>query len=697
MTPAPFDTVAAEYDADFTEHTLGRWLRAAVWAHLDEAFRPGDDVLELGCGTGEDAVYLARRGVQVHATDGSPAMLAIARHKALLQGVSKRVTFEHLDLNNRAPDNPPPSPHPHSPRQQYDGAFSNFGAVNALPDRRPLAEALARWIRPGGCLVLVVMGPLCPWEWGWYLAHGRIRTAFRRFRSGGLAHVGSGAMMRVWYPSPRRVRREFAPYFRHRETVGLGVLLPPTFARGLVDRKPAFFERLAALDRKAGRTLPGSWLNDHYLTVFERTDVAIEERLSPFKARHFDTEPENLFDGRLTHPAPAGHPSQEGTFHALAQERPLLRGMPNPREGAHRGTHSAASVQKTYPREHAGGGRRGVSTDDRDQHNQIERHLPNGEKVCVPARAAHVILFACPQCRHALEHVGPDELRCEVDGLTFLREDGIWRFLTPERAAHYRQFLHEYATIRRAEGRGDNDPAYYRALPFEDRTGRHRRDWRIRARSHRAFVESVLEPLEARHQRPLTILDLGAGNGWLSYRLAQRGHQPVAIDLQTNGFDGLGAHAHYDAAFLPVQAEFGHLPFADGQFDLAIFNASLHYATAYAAALGEVLRVLKPEGRLTILDSPVYRDGSSGAQMVREREAAFAHTYGFASNALACENYLTDDRLGELAAALHLRWQIIAPSYGWRWAARPWIARLLRRREPARFLIITGSRIHENP
>ena len=605
MTPAPFDTVAAAYDADFTEHALGRWLRAAVWAHLDEAFRPGDAVLELGCGTGEDAVYLARRGVQVHATDGSSAMLDIARHKALLQGISKRVTFEHLDLNNLDPNNPPS----HTPTQKkYDGAFSNFGAVNALPDCRLLVEALARWIRPGGRLVLVIMGPLCPWEWGWYLAHGRVGTAFRRFRSGGLAHVGSGAMMRVWYPSPRRVRRELAPYFRHRETVGLGVLLPPTFARSLVDRKPAFFERLAALDRKAGRTLPGSWLNDHYLTVFERTDLAIEEK------------PPNSSPGSCLHRREPGEELEQNRF-----------------------------------------------------------------------------AFACPQCRHTLEHVGPDALRCEVDGLTFLREDGIWRFLTPERAAHYRQFLHEYATIRRAEGRGDKDPAYYRALPFEDRTGRHRRDWRIRARSHRAFVENVLEPLEARHQRPLTILDLGAGNGWLSYRLAQRGHQPVAIDLQTNGFDGLGAHAHYDAAFLPVQAEFDHLPFADGQFDLAIFNASLHYATAYFVVLGEVLRVLKPEGRLTILDSPVYRDGSSGAQMVREREAAFAHTYGFASNALACENYLTDDRLGELAAALHLRWQIIAPSYGWRWAARPWIARLLRRREPARFLIITGSRIHENP
>ncbi len=274
---APFDTVAAEYDAAFTEHRLGRWLRAAVWDRLEAAFAPGDHVLELGCGTGEDAVYLAQRGVRVHATDGADAMLEIARGKAEIQGVGDRITFEQHDLVSLDPNNPPTPPHSHTPKQKYDGCFSNFGALNSLPDRRPLAEALARWIRPGGRLVLVVMGPLCPWEWGWYLARGRVRTAFRRFRPGGVAHIGEGATMRVWYPSPRRLRKEFGPYFRPLQTTGIGVLLPPTFARGLVDRRPGFFERLAALDRRAGRVFPGAWLNDHYLTIFERTEQAVRD------------------------------------------------------------------------------------------------------------------------------------------------------------------------------------------------------------------------------------------------------------------------------------------------------------------------------------------------------------------------------------------------------------------------------------
>ncbi|MFQ5568035.1 MAG: class I SAM-dependent methyltransferase [Rhodothermales bacterium] len=266
MTTAPFDTVAARYDQTFTERPLGRWLRAAVWEQLEAAFAPGDHVLELGCGTGEDAVRLAQHGVCVHATDQSEAMIDVARRKAALQGLTDRITFAKLDLASLdalEADSP------------YDGGFSNFGVLNSLPDRRPTATALARWIRPGGRVVLVVMGPLCPWEWMWYLARGHPRTAFRRFCSGVIARLDEGTTMRVWYPSPRRLRKDFAPYFRVRRTAGIGVVLPPSFASHLVDRWPRFFARLSLLDRRLGRFFPGTWLNDHYLMILERTDQPV--------------------------------------------------------------------------------------------------------------------------------------------------------------------------------------------------------------------------------------------------------------------------------------------------------------------------------------------------------------------------------------------------------------------------------------
>jgi HemK-related putative methylase len=299
--------------------------------------------------------------------------------------------------------------------------------------------------------------------------------------------------------------------------------------------------------------------------------------------------------------------------------------------------------------------------------------------------------FVCPQCRSPLVDRGPDEFVCPHDGERFQRIDGIWRFLLPERANYFQPFIEDYEAIRIAEGRGSQDAAYYRALPEQDLTGRFVEDWRIRSMSYRQLIGSVIQPCENELDRPLGILDLGAGNGWLSNRLAMREHDVAAVELTTNEFDGLGTHHFYESRFTPVQAEYDRLPFPDGTFDLVIFNGSAHYSTDYRTTLAEVIRVLQDTGHVVILDTPVYRDQSSGVQMIREREEQFSRVYGFPSNSLPVEGFLTFDRLEELTAQTGLHWKVIRPWYGLRWALRPWKAWILRRREPARFLLIVGQ------
>jgi SAM-dependent methyltransferase len=227
-------------------------------------------------------------------------------------------------------------------------------------------------------------------------------------------------------------------------------------------------------------------------------------------------------------------------------------------------------------------------------------------------------------------------------------------------------------------------------------------------------VTHVLEPLEAnctdyqsssstldkeprsggRHEAALRlrILDLGAGNGWLSNRLAERGHSVTAIDLSDDPFDGLGAARHYNTPFKTLLAEFDHLPLADKSVDLAIFNASLHYSTNYMRTLQEALRVLQPHGTLVMLDSPMYTDPSSGTRMVQERQNRFMATYGFASDALPSEHFLTPARLKELGQELNLSWQSHQPGLDWRSKLGRTLGGLRARREPARFPVIVGTR-----
>src|SRR5258708_21992170 len=97
-----FDHIGARYDAEFTNTDLSRWFRERVWERLAVLFKPGDTPLELGCGTGEGAVWLAQRGLHVLASDGSETMLAETRRKAKDGGLETIVETRLVELAHAA-------------------------------------------------------------------------------------------------------------------------------------------------------------------------------------------------------------------------------------------------------------------------------------------------------------------------------------------------------------------------------------------------------------------------------------------------------------------------------------------------------------------------------------------------------------------------------------------------------------------
>jgi SAM-dependent methyltransferase len=262
---APFDAAAARYDKTFTETALGRRLRSVAWSWMDAAFRPGDRVLELGCGTGVDAVHLAERGVQVMATDASGEMRRLTAARAVIRDAKDLVRVEALDLAEIG--DPGWADDLGAP---FDGVLSDFGALNCVADRVRLLRALAEVTRPGGRVILVVMGPLCPVEIGWHVLHGEAGEAVRRWRSGARAGVGDGATIRVWYPSATRVAREAAPWFRELGRGGIGVTLPPSGLSEAFERRVAVLRLGAPLERRLGRMRLGAALADHWVLDLER-------------------------------------------------------------------------------------------------------------------------------------------------------------------------------------------------------------------------------------------------------------------------------------------------------------------------------------------------------------------------------------------------------------------------------------------
>jgi SAM-dependent methyltransferase len=273
---------------------------------------------------------------------------------------------------------------------------------------------------------------------------------------------------------------------------------------------------------------------------------------------------------------------------------------------------------------------------------------------------------------------------------------GVIHALPPERAEHFAQFVADYEYVRAAEGRGSSSDDFYLGLPYRDISGTNSEQWRIRACTFDGLVEGVLKPALPPGSR---ILDLGAGNCWLSFRLAQAGFRPCAVDLLTNECDGLGAGEHFrghlDEFFPRFQAEMTHLPFQSGQFDAAVFNASFHYAESARAALKEALRCVKRGGLVIISDSPWYSREESGRAMLAERRGNFLRRYGTDSASMESIEYLTAEHLQHLEESLSISWTAFSPKYGFKWAMRPFVAKLRGRREPARFRIYAARKVHD--
>ncbi len=202
-------------------------------------------------------------------------------------------------------------------------------------------------------------------------------------------------------------------------------------------------------------------------------------------------------------------------------------------------------------------------------------------------------------------------------------------------------FAAEYGRVWHREGWGSRDPDYLLNLPYRDISGRHPGKWRVKARS----LKALLSFLDGRGA--LTIADLGAGVGWLAYHLTLRGHRVIALDAAVEPPTGLGSARHYvetGARFLLVRGEIERPPLLADSVDVAIYNASLHYARSVESALRQARRILRTEGWCVVMNSPVHRDPGS-AERAQSDYRHHLETLGASREVSARYRHFTRDYL----------------------------------------------------
>ena len=260
-TQEAFDSVAADYDGPRGNNVLIQEMRSEMWRWLDATFASSSRLIDLGCGTGLDAIRMAQLGHRVTATDWSPQMIQRTCDRAQHENLSDRVRTIALGahelqlLEGEA---------------VYEGAYSNLGPLNCVPNLADVSRECARLLRPGGALVFTVIGRVCPWELAHYLRRRRWARAAIRFARNAVPVGMNNHTIWTRYYGPREFYRAFQSHFKLEHYRGLCVFAPPPYLEWLREKHPLWQDRLWRLDRRVCGLPVIRGMGDHFLIVMRK-------------------------------------------------------------------------------------------------------------------------------------------------------------------------------------------------------------------------------------------------------------------------------------------------------------------------------------------------------------------------------------------------------------------------------------------
>jgi len=265
-----YNQITNSYDHVEAANWVGRRLRRRMQEVLFQTFRDGDRVVEVGCGTGIEAIALAERGVSVVATDLSEDMVRLVREKAAAKGLTNleartlaahEVGKLHEEFGNG-----------------FDGAYSHGGVLNMDPRIEDVADGLARLVRPHGRFLCTVVNQTSLFEALFYPLVLKPRKGYRRLgRDVPIPITRHEEFKKYVVPtrfySPHRFLQIFGGDFRARHLEGLQILLPPWNLSDWIDRLDPLARAMEAIEVRLGDRRPFNSWGSIFLADLERVGL----------------------------------------------------------------------------------------------------------------------------------------------------------------------------------------------------------------------------------------------------------------------------------------------------------------------------------------------------------------------------------------------------------------------------------------
>lgn len=251
-----FSKQSVIFDQLYSTNTIVNYKRKRVRSHVLQYLQAHSHILELNSGTGEDAIFFARQGHKVHATDISEGMQQQLTAKVKSAGLTHLITneicsFTELErLEHKVP---------------YDHIFSNFAGLNCTGELDKVLHSFAPLLHSGGVATLVILPKFCLWEF-LLMFKGLFRTAFRRLfsKNGVEAHL-EGTYFHCWYYNPSYVVECLKDKFDLLSVEGLCTIVPPSYIEGFAEKHPAVYRYLKAKEDRLKTKWPWQVIGDYYI------------------------------------------------------------------------------------------------------------------------------------------------------------------------------------------------------------------------------------------------------------------------------------------------------------------------------------------------------------------------------------------------------------------------------------------------